>query len=233
MITNVGIVVPARNEQDGILDCLDAIDVSRRHLGFARPDLRTRLVVVLDSCTDATASLIHGRADTEVVVVDHASVGAARAAGTARLVAGWPHRELWLANTDADSLVPRHWLSTMLDHAEAGADLVLGTVRPDDRLDHRLRRVWDSHHTFTDGHPHVHGANFGIRLGAYRALGGWSATRTGEDVELAGRAVGRFVVHRAADLAVTTSSRATGRAPHGFADYLRALDAPDDLAPTA
>ena len=57
MIMDVGIVVPARNEQDAIVGCLDAIDASRRLLVADRPRVRTRLVVVLDSCTDSTASL--------------------------------------------------------------------------------------------------------------------------------------------------------------------------------
>ena len=39
---------------------------------------------------------------------------------------------VWLANTDADTVVPLHWLRGHLDHAAAGADVVAGFTRLDD-----------------------------------------------------------------------------------------------------
>jgi hypothetical protein len=37
----------------------------------------------------------------------------------------------WLANTDADSRVPEDWLVRQLEFADAGWDVVLGSVEPD------------------------------------------------------------------------------------------------------
>jgi hypothetical protein len=34
----------------------------------------------------------------------------------------------WLATTDADSVVPRHWLTAQMSHAAASARVVVGTV---------------------------------------------------------------------------------------------------------
>ena len=38
-----------------------------------------------------------------------------------------------------------------------------------------LKKAWLSRHHLRDGHPHVHGANFGIRADTYLSLGGWPA----------------------------------------------------------
>ena len=75
------------------------------------------------------------------------------------------------------------------------------------------------------GHPHVHGANFGIRADTYLELGGWPAVTSGEDVAMAHRAAvnSRLRIVRTAAIPVTTSSRLAGRAPYGFAGYLRDL----------
>lgn len=76
-----------------------------------------------------------------------------------------------------------------------------------------------------EGHPHVHGANLGIRADVYEAIGGWSPLRTGEDAERVARAESSKTVRilRTGQVPVWTSSRPVGRAPAGFADYLSAL----------
>jgi hypothetical protein len=115
----------------------------------------------------------------------------------------------------------------MLAHAERGAHLVLGTVTPDDGLDPHRRRAWLTRHHLRNGHPHVHGANFGIRADTYQALGGWPTLACAEDVTLAYRATsaGNLRIVRTAAIPVTTSSRLAGRSPDGFASYLGALSA--------
>jgi hypothetical protein len=75
-------------------------------------------------------------------------------------------------------------------------------------------------------HPHVHGANIGIRASAYLAAGGFRALATAEDHDLlaAVTRIGRPVL-RAADITVQTSARRQARAPHGFGHLLRTLAA--------
>jgi hypothetical protein len=70
----------------------------------------------------------------------------------------------------------------------------------------------------------VFGANFGVRASHYLRAGGFEPVRTHEDRILAERLrrSGSTVV--ATDtLRVITSGRLQGRAPHGFAGYLRGL----------
>ena len=86
-----------------------------------------------------------------------------------------------------------------------------------------------------DDHPHVHGANLGVRSDAYRAVGGWSAIASGEDHALwnAVRRAG-YPTLSTRSIHVVTSGRRVGRAPDGFAAHLCALGggaAPTERAP--
>ena len=108
-------------------------------------------------------------------------VGAARATGAAHAIAdtGAPPSRTWLACTDADSQVPPSWLAHQLDLADRGADLVLGTVDlpPGRRATATTSAVWRAAYRRLLGpggrHPHVHGANLGVRASAYLAAGGF------------------------------------------------------------
>ncbi|GAB3563293.1 glycosyltransferase family 2 protein [Arthrobacter alkaliphilus] len=188
-------------------------------------------MVVLDACDDGTGEAALDAAGSDgrlsLLEVRLHSAGASRAAGVrAALASSAIEPEgIWLANTDADSVVPPHWLCGQVELAEAGADAVLGTVQPDPAgLDGRLLNAWARRHRFAEGHPHVFGANFGVRASHYLRAGGFEPVRIHEDRILAERLrrSGSTVV--ATDtLRVITSGRLHGRAPHGFAGYLREL----------
>lgn len=228
MIRTVGVVVPACNEQVLMADCLAALADARSHAHrHARGPLAIRVVVVLDSCHDATAEIVAAHRGVESVACAVGRVGAARRLGARAILARAGHSldEVWLANTDADSQVPPDWITRMLVEADRGAHLVLGTVLPDHGLDPVRTQRWHSRHTLRDGHAHVHGANLGIRADAYATLGGWQPLDSGEDVVLAdrARASGHLRIARTASVPVITSARLTGRAPAGFAGYLREL----------
>ena len=134
---------------------------------------------------------------------------------------------IWLATTDADTRVPLRWLSRQLEYAEAGWDAVAGTVTVSDWTGHppQLPGLFAARYMHDDrSHPHVHGANMGLRASAYLAAGGFKALRTAEDHDLlrALAAAGTTALH-AADISVETSSRHNGRAPHGFSQLLARL----------
>jgi hypothetical protein len=61
----------------------------------------------------------------------------------------------------------------MLDFADDDVDLVLGTVLPDD-LPASLLDRWLQRHRLIEGHPHMRGANLGIRADIYLEIGGFS-----------------------------------------------------------
>jgi hypothetical protein len=118
--------------------------------------------------------------------------------------------------------VPPDWLVRQLDEAARGAHAVLGTVQPEAGLPYPIERAWSRRHLQRDDHPHVHGANLGIRADVLHALGGWPDVMSGEDVTLVARARHLRIV-RTAQIPVRTSSRLSSRTRDGFAAYLRDL----------
>ena len=231
MMRRVAVIVPAADEQDRIATCLMAIEQARRRLINRSPAIdQVDVIVVLDGCRDNTRAVVEELATGQpvrAVISSARCVGSARRIGTQSAIdaADVEANQLWLANTDADSQVPADWLTQMVDAADAGAQLVLGTVLPGEELTDGLRHTWLAAHQTGSGHPHVHGANLGVRADTYLELGGWRDTRSDEDVDLVARAVaaGDVEIQRSGTIAVTTSARLAGRAPRGFSSYLRQL----------
>jgi glycosyltransferase involved in cell wall biosynthesis len=228
--TAIAVVVPARDEEELLPSCLDSIAEAVESLRFARSDIVTRVFVVLDACRDGSAGVVAARPEVVAMTTHAGCVGVARSIGV-EAAAEWAESAapgpLWVANTDADSVVPRHWLTTQARMADEGRDLVVGTVRPrPDDLDPVLLAAWRERHSTSDGHEHIHGANLGFSLRAYRAIGGFAPLPSQEDVELVGamRRAGLDSLATGA-IPVTTSGRHDGRAPDGFALYLDGLGA--------
>lgn len=219
------VVIPAHNEIENLPRCLSALMATSM-----RTAIPVLIVVVLDACDDGSADLA-GRFGPNVhfISTDAGNVGAARAAGFeyARSVCTDAEAaRTWFATTDADTIVDSRWLTQM---TEAGADMVLGTVRiPVWRLPVEVaRRYLAAYRSDGPGHDHVHGANMGFRADAYWGVGGFRALATGEDVDLVERfEAAHLSIHRDAKLTVATSAREVGRAPSGFASHLRGLARP-------
>ena len=224
-IATAGVVVPAHNEEELLPACLAALRSAADAAGVP-----VRLLVVADACTDATAA-VASAAGAEVIRIRARNVGAARAAGMARLLraAGTDPAATWLATTDADTVVPLGWLRRQLAYAGQGWDVVLGTVTVTDWAGHppHTPAVFEARYAFGAGpHPHVHGANLGIRASAYLAAGGFRPLRTAEDHALLAAATeAGCQVLQAADITVETSARRQARAPRGFSHALRVMAA--------
>ncbi|MDJ0349513.1 glycosyltransferase [Cryobacterium sp. PH29-G1] len=224
----VTIVVPVRDEEVLLPRCLSALTVAIDALKEApQPDRpAVSVLLVLDRCTDLSARVAAHWSDFVRIEIDAGAVGIARRDGIARALRGpgaAPAAEgIWIANTDADSAVPPNWLVTQLALARNGAELVLGTVQPDDDLAaHELAR-WEVLHAIGEGHPHVHGANLGVRADRYLAAGGFAPVDRDEDVRLVAALRDNGVTEvQTALIPVLTSGRRVGRTPAGFAGYLR------------
>ncbi|PKH40979.1 Glycosyltransferase like family 2 [Nocardioides alpinus] len=230
----VGVVIPARDEEVLLPACLDAVDGAVSVLREEHPTILARVFVVLDACGDRSAEIVAGRPEVTAIVTQAGNVGVARALGVAAaadwalaLGVGSGTGSLWVANTDSDSVVPRHWLRSQVRMAGEGRRLVAGNVVPraSDLTTEELEQ-WRARHSSADGHAHVHGANLGFTWDAYESVGGFAPIATHEDVELVGamRRAG-FDWIAAGDIAVTTSGRRVARAPGGFADYLEDMGA--------
>jgi hypothetical protein len=225
----LAVVVPAHDEEDLITSCVESVLAAAAHPGLA--GVAIELVVVADACRDRTAARA-AAAGAHVLVVTRRNVGAARDAGmhwALDRASDLEPEAVWLASTDADTTVPRHWLAAQRDWHRRGADAVAGTVTVDDWTEHppTTARRFAEHQRrigLGPGHGHVHGANLGLTGAAYHAVGGMPGRAQAEDEELWRRlaASGRRRV-QAAGLEVVTSARRAARAPGGFSELLKRL----------
>jgi glycosyltransferase involved in cell wall biosynthesis len=225
---HIAVLIPARDEEALLPRCLASVQRARRLLP---PSVSSDVIVVCDSSTDRTYRIAremlggHGYARE----VSFGCVGAARiaAASAALQRCTTPPHRCWLANTDADCEVPAAWLLDQLTLAQRGVAAVAGIVDVDSFEEHQphvRRRFRETYVIHPDGtHPHVHGANLGVRADAYLTAGGWAQLETAEDHDLWAR-LGDHGYARVSDarLQVTTSGRRMGRAPLGFAEALAA-----------
>jgi glycosyltransferase involved in cell wall biosynthesis len=227
VIRAVGVIVPAHNEQQLLPSCLTSLRRAVRALGGTT----VHLIVVADACHDQTAQVAR-RGGAAVVTIGARSVGAARAAGVRavlRRTRQLDPADVWLATTDADTLVPACWLCQQVGHADQGWDAVAGTVQVADWTGYRpaVRAAFRQRYAAGLGpHPHVHGANLGFRAAAYLKADGFPDAPTAEDHALVAAltsAGGRVL--RTPAVSVVTSARRAARAPHGFSHYLAELDA--------
>jgi glycosyltransferase involved in cell wall biosynthesis len=225
---HIAIVIPARDEQELLPRCLRSLQNARRML---HSHVTSDLIVVADQSTDDTFKLARDliQGNGTVVETDVGCVGAARALGVRRALERYDgaRNRCWLANTDADCQVPATWLQDQLAFANAGLAAVAGIIDVDSFAEHESfvsERFRLSYLIHADGtHPHVHGANLGVRADAYLQAGGWQDLSTAEDHDLWRRLQsGRHQRVSHASLRVLTSGRRVGRAPLGFADALAA-----------
>jgi len=224
----VHVVIPARDEERLLPRSLGSVVVAVERLRRGRPDLLVDCTVVLDRCTDGSQRVVR-EAGLRSLSVDHGVVGATRDAGVRSALAsatavGVDPGDVWIACTDADTLVPPHWL---VRHEELSHDLdaVVGTVEPLGLTDAVVLAEWRARHELTEGHPHVHGANLGIRASTYLEVGGFRPLALDEDVDLVRRVRAHTTRWAATDsLRVRSSARRSGRVRGGFADYLADLE---------
>lgn len=219
----VGIVVPAHNEQVLLPAALRAVRRAARHRALC--GLEVHVVPVLDACSDDS-----GDVAPRAVEVHARNVGIARAAGFAEILrreAGRPSGEIWLATTDADTVVPDNWIAEQLRLAAQGVEVVAGTVRVDDWSEHPdavRHRFGQTYGVPELGHHHVHGANLGMSTAAYLEAGGVPPLALAEDHALVDslRMRARKLV-ATGRIPVLTSGRRESRTTGGFADHLRSL----------
>jgi glycosyltransferase involved in cell wall biosynthesis len=224
----VAVLIPARNEEVLLAGCLESV---LRAIDAVPRTIKATIVLVSDCSTDRTAEIAAGLIGGRGHVLDSqaGTVGTARAAAASFAIEKTqaPLTLVWLASTDADCIVPPAWLSDQIDLAISGIEAVAGIVTVDSFEEHGSEvpaRFRASYLINGDGtHPHIHGANLGVRADRYIAVGGWADLKTGEDHDLWGRLKRNGMrLHSSAGLQVVTSGRRIGRAPNGFASALAA-----------
>jgi len=233
----LGVVVPARDEEELLPGCLAALAVAARMPELA--GTAVEVVVVADGCTDGTVAVAR---QARITVLDgglggSGNVGETRHRGALRLLAdarraGVPADRVWLASTDAASRVPEDWLVVQRTAADSGLDAMVGTVEIDDWTGYAPEVVAAfsaGYDAWRSGgvdavHPHVHGANLGVRGSAYLRAGGFPPLTVSEDhglvdaLLLSGATVLRTPVSP-----VRTSSRRVARSRGGLGTDLERL----------
>jgi glycosyltransferase involved in cell wall biosynthesis len=223
----VGIVIPARDEEDRIGACLAAVARA-----VTRSGCPAITCVVADRCTDTTAHRARAAGADAVLVNDlPRPVADVRNLGFRHLATrlGAVSERTWLLSTDADTVVPPTWVVDHLRHAAAGADAVAGAVDLDDP--HLLPPDALARYTALVArriagrtHGHAYAANLGVRGSAFERVGGFPPVAFGEEHALLVRLRGAGLhVVWPTDVRARTSARRDGRARGGLADLLRSL----------
>ncbi len=225
---HIGVVIPARNEESLLPRCLHSVLAAKAAVGTSAT---VDIVVISDSSEDRTAEIAAKVLDSAgtVAITDAGAVGAARRTATMVALERYkgPLNKCWLANTDADCVVPATWLAQQVELANKGIEAIAGTVTVDTFEEHApwVRHRFETTYVIqpNGSHKHVHGANLGVRADSYLRAGGWSDLSTAEDHDLWRRlsSVGARK-HSTSRLQVHTSGRRIGRAPDGFAGALAA-----------
>ncbi len=239
------IAIPARNERERIVACLNAVALS-----LHRP-LPT-IVLLANNTIDATGAVacdaarhlgltLHLR-EVELPP-ERASAGQARRLAMEHAAVLAPDDAV-LITTDADGRVEPGWLDANLRAIEAGADAVCGMaiIDPDEALaipqalhDDDAREVFyatllDELDSLIDPdpadpwprHAEESGASIAVRRSAYERAGGIPPLRSGEDRAFldALRRIDARIRH-APEARVIVSGRLEGRAVGGMADTIR------------
>lgn len=239
-IVTTAIVIPARNEERRISDCLQALK--------PQLDALCMIVLVANNCTDGTIRAARNAlCGPQLLVLECAlapeqGVGAARRMGFEVAMRAAPDLRA-LLTTDADCVAAPDWIAANLRHLRA-FDAVCGAVTPMEEERDILRNmsanegqneaayralvqkfyalVYPEPHNPLPHHGEAPGASLAVSLQAYHAVGGFADRRTGEDRDLVRRIrQAGLLVRHASNVCVAASCRLTGRAPGGMAQALR------------
>lgn len=231
---DVVVAVPANNEREHLPRCLRSVLASVDHARHRGEVGAVALTVVAHRCSDGSAEAARDllrHTDDAYVLEDErpVAVGAVRdlavRSGLARVTS--QPEDTWVLSTDADTSVPRNWVSSILGIAgRAGTVAVVGVAELDawhgapearQRYDAVLAAKYHSH----DEHAHVYGANLAVRADAYLDVGGFPHHGHGEDQRLVEALAGAgFALSRTRAVQVVTSGRIRGRAVGGLAALL-------------
>lgn len=236
------VVVPARDEEQRIGACLDALATQ-----VEIDPVAYEVIVVLDACGDGTEDQVElarrrwPQLRLLILPGPGRGAGPARATGMdvgcARLESVGGGAGL-LATTDADSVVAPDWIARQLEAVGAGAEAIGGEILLDPGEAERLpgaairgrdadlvERIRLAQSRGPAEHAHFAGASIGLTPGAYRRAGGMGWLAALEDQELEDRLVAAGIaIHRPRPVRVTTSARTDGRAERGLALDLALAD---------
>ena len=238
------IALPVRNEAARLGPVLHAL--ARTVLASQRDAV---VVAAVNDSSDGSARIIRefaAHAILPVVIVEAQFGSIGNGAPVARRLAMDIGSRLApsapLLTTDADTIVPREWLSTYLEAFERGWHLVCEDIELDDRelarLDPRVSEIgtverayqvtcerlwtaWTGNERSADP-VRASGASMGIAGPAYRLVGGLPTPECGEDRALLQRCrAAGLQTHALPNIGTRSSARLDSRAKGGCGETLR------------
>jgi glycosyltransferase involved in cell wall biosynthesis len=181
----ISVVIPAYNEEQVIEACLKAFMYQTTEQPF-------EVILVNNNSTDGMLEKAKTYADKiPLKIIDEKKKGR----GAARKAGFHAAQGNIILSTDADTIIPPHWIEQIASHFEDGSIIaVTGTGKITDRsrasnaLFNLLQPFTMRAYRFTFGHYWLTGFNFAITKEAYLKAGGFNETLNAqEDVELAFR----------------------------------------------
>jgi len=237
----VCVVVPARNEEELVVSCLEALAEQE---GVCPEEYE--VLLVLDRCTDETEARVQEIADAQPRFGLHFLDGPGKGSGYARRVGmelasarllglGWTKG--LIASTDADTVVAPDWLAAQLQAVSRGALAIGGRIElaegslPESISRWHTERGRRRHKSLLSEpeqlgkaeHWQFSGASLALTAKIYREIGGLEPRVALEDEHLENvlRLHG-VPIERLTSVRVTTSARLVGRAKEGLARDLAA-----------
>ena len=235
------VVVPARDEEDLIASCLEALATQER---VAHQEYE--VLLVLDRCADETEerareiSAVHPSLNLHFLDGPGEGPGPARRVGMdaacARLLRVGRPQGL-IACTDADTVVAPDWLAAQLRAVAEGARAIGGRIElaDDGSLPEHVRR----RHAEEGRRRHEHlpsslpgeaqhwqfsGASMTLTAAVYTQVGGLEPLTALEDEHLEkALRLHAVPIHRLLSVRVTTSPRLVGRATRGLSNDLATI----------
>ncbi len=228
-LPDAAIVVTARNEEEHLPALLRALDAQDYPVGSLQ------IVVVNDGSSDGTAELLDAfvpiRHHFQKIYLDsdgHEKPSKKRAVSTGIALTSTP----LLLLTDADTVPPPGWASSMASALRGGCPVVAGysPSRPAGGIAGWLARMWDLHSASLAGGfiglglvLHVTGRNWGFRKELFGDSGGFSGLEeilSGDDTLLAQR-FARCSSVKSWGFTFARHDQVPTGAPHSLIDFIR------------
>jgi cellulose synthase/poly-beta-1,6-N-acetylglucosamine synthase-like glycosyltransferase len=218
---SVSIVIAARNEEINIEQCLQSL------LSQNYPADKFEIIVADDGSTDETASIVRYFAERfsnlHLLQLVHDSPRKTGHKPTALAKAIELAKGEVILTTDADCIVPAHWIKTIAGHFDEGVAFVAGPVVERDsggffgKLEQLefLGLITTAAGLIGSGRPIIcNGANLAYRKDAFTAAGGFNENSGSNDDEslmnqIVHKKIGKVVFAPDAGAVVTTSSSNT------------------------
>lgn len=176
----LAVVIPALNEENLIIKTLDSL---------SKQTNKNLLVIVADNgSTDNTRKIVYDYAKDSIfplILIDEEKIGVGHARDTGSLK-GIDMGAIYIAGTDADTLLPVNWVESIFQGFEKSKyDLLCGECDPFSKFridDDSLVSVLNLRSMlFKKVKPYLRGANFAITSKMYLKIGGFIQPLTKEN----------------------------------------------------